>query len=1356
MRSGQGRPAQRRVAPQLATSFGRAFGAALMFFVGVASTLCNATTQALMAEEATSSTRVDNEFRIVWGGVVPRNYVGTISIDNGSLRLVRNLSLETDSVDTIRSANLATLTIEANVASTFGGADVQVQGAISSELTISFVDPFTKETVEQRVAVSELLSGNWMQEIDGRGSRIAIERQSHDRVRVLHNNESSVFKVNEPWSVTVQGSRTGLTPGQHSLRTAITNPQTGVTSVVGDEIVTVDSDGNFPPIQLEIVTPAQEGVYQLEFSIRQRRFLNSFLTSTASPVRRLEFVAFDVAKNTARISGWQTLATTEAVSASKPGMFAWLSPVSTHSPLLADNWQQMNPMSGVLNQPISHGKLETREIEFDGSSRQCLTLRPNAWLAIPLGKMKATTPHRLLLRVPTDRVSQLAVSIKQTATPGRMNAIGNDYQVSIEARDITETLTLSEHELIFWPSADQNYLVVGNQDANRDASLFDIQVDEATMEEVLGAARTDARSDSLEIADAEPADRQANATEETSSVSGAPAERLVALSLDKPILADCFASGRVRDQATEKPLESWENLFVAAQRVTEFIEYSGGNALILKVYGEGGAIFPSERLKPSVRFDSGTFFSDGRAPDIKDAVELMMQQCDRSGIRMILALDFDSALPGLARWGSQPDGAANLFQHRLDALNGLASPVGRPARGRTGRYDPLNTKVQSEIESAVRDVVNRYKHHPAFAGIELQIDRDSNLAYAGDRWGYSDNLLAEFERHSQARVPPREQWSQPSSKSLRLAFINWRAGRLNEFYDRLANLVSNSGAGAKLYLNATRLWDRQPESADFFNPEAIVRTPAEFMATLGLDVAHLRSQPNLVLMQGKTLEANATYSSDVWVRQIAQHHGLTSEPQPGNAAIITQIPGRHRFSEMTQLFDSIGAPATENAAFPIESMTPSRTRQQIVEQIFESDLQLIALGTWLPNASQVSELRELRATLREFPPVELKDFPVRSPNSNLRVRLARFKEKTYLQIVNYASWQEEIALVVQASLPAPRVELLGGRELPLQATSGQTTNSSEMWQLDVPPYDVVGIEISDPLFKVLDVVHSPPDSVLEHVGDELVELEALILQSSDPTQQTQLSTVLGDFEQWNEASEPAGWNVSSLPGVTISPSREFPHAGRTSLLIENENAGDVSAWVQSGPIEPPANGRLDLQLWLRTTAADGNPRVRVSVVGRTRAGERYERWQQFGPGANGQQISFDWGTRPSMLSLSDIPSADIDQLFISIELVGPGKVWVDDVQALESLLHPDERIYLQGRMFVAKQKLSERNPFPAEQLLESHWGRYLAQYETVLHETAPSTLTRAASEQDVDREAQRTRWDRSPNFLQQLRERWRR
>lgn len=1328
-----------------------------MFLAGAASVLSDAATRTLVAEEATSSTRVDNEFRIVWGGAVPRTYVGTLSIDNGSLRLVRNLSLETDSVDTIRSANLATLNIAATAASTFGGADIQVQGATTSELTIAFVDPFTKEAVEQRVTVGELLSGNWMQEIDGRGSRIAIERQAHDRIRVRHGNESSIFRVGESWPVSVEGSRTGLAPGQYSLRTTVSDAQTGATSVVGDEMVTVDIDGNFAPVQLEIATPAQEGVYQLEFAIRQRRFLNSFLTSTASPERRLEFVAFDAAKSTTRISGWQTLATMEAVQASKPGMFAWLSPISTHSPLLADGWQQMNPMSGVLNQPISHGDLDARDIVVAGVPKQYLTLRPNAWLAIPLGKMKANTPHRLLLRVPTDRTNHLAVSIKQTSTTGRMSAIGNDYQVSIDARDQTGLQVLSEHELIFWPSVDQNYLVVGNQDSKRDASLFDIQVEQATLEEVLGSAQKEVESASSDLVDLEMDRREAAPTEGEQIASGKPAERLVAFSLEKPILADCFASGRVRDLVTEKPLESWETLFNAAQRVTEFLEYSGGNALILKVYSEGGAIFPSQRLKPSVRFDSGTFFSDGRSPDIKDAVELMMQQCDRRGIRMILALDFDSALPGLARWENQADVSEDLFQQKLGAVNDLSLQSRRSARAAQGRYDPLNSKVQSEIESVIRDVVNRYKHHRAFAGIELQIDRDSNLAYAGDRWGYSDHLLSEFERHLQARVPPRERWSQSSNKSLRLAFINWRASRLNAFYDRLANFVSTSGEDAKLYLNATRLWDRQPESADFFNPEAIVRTPTEFMATVGLDVTHLRSQPNLVLMQGKTLEANATYSSDVWVRQIAQHHGLTSEPQAGNAAIVTQTPGRHRFSEMTRLFDLIGAPATENAAYPIQSMTVARTRQQIVEQMFESDLQLFALGTWLPNASQVSGLKQLRRTLKEFPAVEFKDFPVRSPNSNLRVRSARYEGKSYLQIINYASWQEEIALVVQASLPAPRVDLLGGRDLPLQATSGQGANSSEMWQLDVPPYDVIGIEIADPLFKVLDVVHSPPDSVLEQVGDELAELETLILQSSDPTQQTQLSTVLGDFEQWNEANEPAGWNVSSLPGVTISPSREFPHAGRMSLLIENQNAGDVSAWVQSGPIPPPANGRLDLQLWLRTTAADVNPRVRVSVVGRTRAGERYERWQQFGPGANGQQIAFDWGTRPSMLSLSDIPSADIDQLFISIELVGQGKVWVDDVQVLESLLHPDERIYLQGRMFVAKQKLSERNPFPAEQLLDSHWGRYLAQYETALSKTTPSTLTRAAPENETDRETQRqSRWDKSPNFLQQLRERWRR
>ena len=116
---------------------------------------------------------------------------------------------------------------------------------------------------------------------------------------------------------------------------------------------------------------------------------------------------------------------------------------------------------------------------------------------------------------------------------------------------------------------------------------------------------------------------------------------------------------------------------------------------------------------------------------------------------------------------------------------------------------------------------------------------------------------------------------------------------------------------------------------------------------------------------------------------------------------------------------------------------------------------------------------------------------------------------------------------------------------------------------------------------------------------------------------------------------------------------------------------------------------------------------------------------------------------------------------MSIELIGTGKVWVDDVQIFESFLQPDERNHLRGQLLVVKQKSNEQNLYPAEQLLDSHWGEYLLRFEP-----SKTTSTKVATLPDADASntepaaSSRTTWTDSPSVFRQfrdnLRDRWRR
>ncbi len=125
------------------------------------------------------------------------------------------------------------------------------------------------------------------------------------------------------------------------------------------------------------------------------------------------------------------------------------------------------------------------------------------------------------------------------------------------------------------------------------------------------------------------------------------------------------------------------------------------------------------------------------------------------------------------------------------------------------------------------------------------------------------------------------------------------------------------------------------------------------------------------------------------------------------------------------------------------------------------------------------------------------------------------------------------------------------------------------------------------------------------------------------------------------------------------------------------------------------------------------------------------------------------------LFVGDIPLDDISELYVAVDLIGPGRIWVDDVRVLKSQLQPEERVYLRGQVLVARERLAQGNPFPAENLLDSKWGRYM------LHRThafAPAIPFHMQAPGDAPQENEA--WNNSKPILQRwgesFRDRWQR
>jgi hypothetical protein len=104
------------------------------------------------------------------------------------------------------------------------------------------------------------------------------------------------------------------------------------------------------------------------------------------------------------------------------------------------------------------------------------------------------------------------------------------------------------------------------------------------------------------------------------------------------------------------------------------------------------------------------------------------------------------------------------------------------------------------------------------------------------------------------------------------------------------------------------------------------------------------------------------------------------------------------------------------------------------------------------------------------------------------------------------------------------------------------------------------------------------------------------------------------------------------------------------------------------------------------------------------------------------------------------------ELQVAIDLIGKGRIWVDDVEVVQSWLHPDERNYLRGQVLVVKQKLANNNPYAADRLLRTPWSEYLFVLDSRQRSMASGPLMSPFNEET------RSDWNRTKPTLQQLRD----
>ncbi|MFN9343063.1 MAG: hypothetical protein ACK6DB_10785, partial [Planctomycetota bacterium] len=148
---------------------------------------------------------------------------------------------------------------------------------------------------------------------------------------------------------------------------------------------------------------------------------------------------------------------------------------------------------------------------------------------------------------------------------------------------------------------------------------------------------------------------------------------------------------------------------------------------MLAVVADGSALYPSQLLEATPRFDSGIFFSTAQDPLRKDVLELLLRMFSRAGLELIPVVTLNGRLPGLE--ASVREGQANALLLRDSSGRIPDSQIDAP------RYNPLAPIVQQEVQRIVLELVDRYGRHSAFRGVALTCQAETCTHLPGRRWG---------------------------------------------------------------------------------------------------------------------------------------------------------------------------------------------------------------------------------------------------------------------------------------------------------------------------------------------------------------------------------------------------------------------------------------------------------------------------------------------------------------------------------------------------------------------------------------------------------------------------------------------
>ncbi|HEV7221879.1 MAG TPA: hypothetical protein VGN42_04210 [Pirellulales bacterium] len=1255
--------------------------------------------------------------RIEWGRGEIRAWQGGISVSEGQVSAPQPLGIEADEAGSMW-IDEGRLNVRERGRRLYDGLDLDVNAPPSASLIVQLSpqDGPAGEPIE--IPLASLVNQPYHGELDEQRNRLLVRRTPGDRLRVsLPNGDRLVFGCGEQFELRVQPWRVDA-PRDSKLRlaTRLLDPKNGSTVWSQEDERVVDESGIAEPIALTVPLPDVEGVYELAIEA-SRRGLPNRLGGWKHVVaeRKVQLLALSVNPH---MPDAGSTPPNDVVLEIDPANPAW--------------WKRLPAIPGLPKGSLGSGDAALWRHPHELGA--FIRLGPGgrepdiAWEAYPLPIQRPGQPHVIEIEFPADVPQSLGISVVEPNSAGAVWPIGLDSGVYVSSDAADRGPRMAVHQLICWPRTKAPLLLLTNRRDGSHAVFGKIRVRGPKITATATVAKIARDAD----------ETRSHLPRRFPQGDGLP-RRLLAGYYDRPLFPENFSAGDAFDSWSNRSLDDWHTFYEGGTRLADYLNYVGHNGLMLSVLADGSAIYPSQLVDSTPRYDTGAFFASGQDPVRKDVLELLFRIFDREGLTLIPAVDFSmplKALEALRRGGGPESEGIELIG--ADGARWLDRHP--PRQGLAPYYNPLNERVQEEMLAVVRELVDRYRHHASFGGIALQLSADGYAQLPGAGWGYDRETLERFQRDAGVKLPGGEQRFaervQLLEDSERQKWLHWRANALCLFYRRMQAEAASRTAGSKLYLAGAHLFER-PELVRELGP-VLSRSPnknLDVLLAVGIDpelyqdlddVALLRPQRIAPLGplagQAANLEVNLDANLD---RQFAAAEAgslFFHEPQE---ARLESFEAKSPFKRTHAWLASQPAPAGP------------QNRRRFVHALATLDAKAMFDGGWMLPLGQEEELSDLIAVYRQLPADSFETLSAGraadddgertastgasepSTTQPVTVRTLSSGGRTFVYLVNDSPWKATVSLsvdmpdcAVRSLNPARRAPALVGKE------------RHRSWSMSLEAYDVFGAVFTSPDVKFSNPQVSLDERVPSQLTDEIDDLfeRAAVLKNPPPLDALKNH----GFEQTANGGIP-GWESgerrSKLGQLEQLAGRE-PAQGKAKLDDENPHSGKYAvklsseagpATLASAPFPAPRTGWLSVSVWLRTADASRQPKLWLMLEGRA-GGQSYVRKAQVGQGPDAYPLKAGW-TEYSF-AFPDMPAEGISPLRLRFVLERGGEAWIDDIQMFDlERLEDRQALALVMSIQLARRKLETRQFADCQQLLDGYWPRYLRSHVPLAQRT---------------------------------------